>query len=167
MKYGGGRRDLNKEISKLPTSISLLFDNKYLEFMEILCIMHGFKRRTAGVPIEELVYYFTLVNAIEPTGEGYKIDNRFIQNIYLDTLDNIKSRLIVLGQEGLVTLLADKKAERVNPKVCCTENGYKVAKELTSEFYKEVFAKCKYLQENLSFSPKNKLIVWRNPWDRY
>ena len=77
-QFGGGRNVLTN--NTLPISIKLLFENKYLEYIDILCVLYIFKRRKKGINYEELLYWLTLLNSVKLNNKEFNLDKMFLQN---------------------------------------------------------------------------------------
>ncbi len=162
-KYGGGKNDLNN--IKLPISLDLIFNNKYLDYANILCVLYTLRNKKSGIIIDELAYYVTLIYSLSKTQVGYSINYQFIQNTYLDISKTIKKSLIYLANQNYITLITSKNENKVNLKVCIGDAGIKIVADFISEYFKEIILKSQHIYKNIPYNAKNKLIVWRNSWD--
>lgn len=111
-KYGGGKRDLDK--SKLPIDLKLLFENKYIECIQILIILFSLKQRRKGIEIEELLYYFTLLSMTEASSNNqYSIGETYIQNNYLSFEKVIRDNVIILSNQSYAEIKVEPSVNAI------------------------------------------------------
>lgn len=145
--------------SKLPIDLKFLFENKYIECMEILIILFLNRNRRKGVKFEEVLYYFTLISSstVDDYDNCYSdcIDQKYIQNKYLSSEEKIRENLIILSNKMLV----DINVKRLNKKneiyIKLSQDGKNTVETLQNRYYEQELKKCEYIIEFKKFNTKN------------
>lgn len=153
-RFGGGRRDL--ENTKLPIELQLLFENKYIECIQLLVVLFANKSRRKGIEFLEVLYYFTLLSSTTKLGENeYHLENKYIQNNYLSYEKKVRDNLIVLANQELVSIKVELLNKRSLLFIKVTEQGKKIIAELENEYYIDEIAKANYLIKFRKYSTKS------------
>lgn len=144
--------------SKLPIDLKFLFENKYIECMQILIILFLNNKRRKGIVFEEILYYFTLISAItkdQYNSNSYYIDEKYIQNNYLSSEEKIRNNLIILSNQMLIDINVEKLNKKNEMYIKLSEEGKMTVETLENTYYEEQFKKCEYLIQFKKFSTKN------------
>lgn len=162
-KCGGGKRDSMK--SKLPVDLKYLFENKYIECMQILIILFLNNKKRKGVVFEELLYYFTLISSVNEDGDNYYINEKYIQNNYLASEEKIRNDLIILSNQNFVEIRVEKFNKKNEMYIKLSEIGKKTVETLENEYYINELKKGEYLIQFKKFSAKSQKGVLRGNED--
>ncbi|WP_252223909.1 hypothetical protein [Clostridium sp. ZBS2] len=142
--------------SKLPMDLKFLFENKYIECMQVLIILFLNSKRRKGVVFEEVLYYFTLISSITVDNyDNYYIDEKYIQNNYLSSEGKIRDNLIILSNQMLIDINVEKLNKKNEMYIKLSEAGKKTVETLENRYYAQELKKCEYLIQFRKFSAKN------------
>lgn len=157
-KYGGGRRELNK--SKLPIDLKYLFENKYIDCIQMLIILYQFKQRRKGINLDEILYYFTLLSlTITDSQSKFHVVETYIQNNYFTYENTIRDNLIILYNQKFIEINVEstKKQNIMYSKI--TDEGKSLVFNLKNSYFKKEIEKCKNIIETRKFNIKNQREV--------
>lgn len=151
------------EINKLPIDLKYLFENTYIECMNILIILFMLRNRRKGIEIEEILYYFTLLLMTEVDLQGEcHIDETYLQNNYLSHESTIKKSIIILCNQDLIETKTESIIKRNVIYVRITEVGREITLGLENEYYKKQMEKIRLILEVRKFNSKNYRKVLSN-----
>ena len=159
-QFGGGRNVLTN--NTLPISIKLLFENKYLEYIDILCVLYIFKRRKKGINYEELLYWLTLLNSVKLKNKEFNLDKMFLQNNYLNYDQKLKIDIRILVNQGLVWIEIDKLDKKNSMYFKILDAGIKLVNELENIYFDQQIKKINYLKKFMPYSLRNEKGVLEN-----
>ncbi|WIW70283.1 hypothetical protein [Anaerosinus gibii] len=146
----------------LPISIKLLFENKYLEYIDILCVLYIFKRRKKGINYEELLYWLTLLNSVKLKNKEFNLDKMFLQNNYLNYDQKLKIDIRILVNQGLVWIEIDKLDKKNSMYFKILDAGIKLVNELENIYFDQQIKKINYLKKFMPYSLRNEKGVLEN-----
>lgn len=152
-QFGGGINVLKN--NALPKSIKLLFENKYLEHTDILCILYINKRKKRGISFEEILYWFTLLNAVSLEDEKFVLDKMFLQNNYLNYEQKLKISIRLLVNQGLIELEINKLNKKNLMHFRIIDTGTELVNNLKNQYFKNQFKKINYLKEIMPYNSYN------------
>lgn len=153
-QYGGGIIDL--ENNKLPIGLKYLFENKYIECMQIMIILFLNRKKRKGLVFEEILYYFTLlISTTEDNDLNYYVDNKYIQNNYLSYEEKIRDDLIILCNHNFIDIKIEILKKKNEMYIKLTDQGKTTIDTLENEYYEQLIKKCEYLIEYRKFNNKN------------
>jgi len=141
-RYGGGISDLNK--NRLPVELQYLFQNKYLDCMRILILVKEFQKRKKGVMLNEILYYFTLVEMISGNEDEFRVDNTYFQENYLVNEKRISDYIVILANQQYITVHVDKTSKKSIIFIKNSIDGNNVVVGLENDYFKQELILCKY-----------------------
>jgi hypothetical protein len=148
------RRELDS--TKLPIDLKLLFENKYIECIQLLIILFVNKGKRKGVEILEISYYFTLLNSTNKTGEDeYHIEDKYLQNSYLSSDKKVRDILLVLANQGLVNIRTESGSKRSSLYVMISDKGKDLIGSLENIYFEDEISKANYLIKFKKYSTKS------------
>lgn len=157
-KYGGEKREL--KTSKLPIDLKYLFENKYIECIQMLIILFLFKQRRKGIDFDEILYYFTLLSVTTTDSQNsFYIDETYIQNNYLTYEKTIRDNMIILSNQKFIKIDIEPTGKKNIMYSKITEEGKSLVSNLENSYFKSEIEKCKNIIETRKFSSKNQREV--------
>lgn len=157
-RFGGGIKELNN--NRLPVDLRYLFENKYIECIQILIILFLFKRRRKGINVDEILYYYTMLSmTIVDSKNNYYIDETYIQNNYLSHEKTIRNNIIILSNQNLVEIRIESLEKKNVIYTKITESGRTIISDLENSYYKKEIEKCQNIIATKRFSAKNQREV--------
>ncbi|CAH0122772.1 hypothetical protein PAE9249_05363 [Paenibacillus sp. CECT 9249] len=138
--------------SNLPASLRLLFNNPFLEMMNVLLVINAFSKRS-GLNIRHILFYYSVaVSDIElPSLEKNenKYDSLDNENIYFDIQRQIKNILINLYSQNYISISQEK-----NDNYMCsiTTEGKEIVAQLESSYFKKMQEKINLIKEQIKYS---------------
>ena len=126
-RFGGGIKELNN--NKLPIDLKYLFENKYIECIQMLIILFLLKQRRKGINVDEILYYYTMLSmTIVDSKNNYYIDETYIQNNYLSHEKTIRNNIIILSNQNLVEIRIESLEKKNVIYTKITESGRTIEK---------------------------------------
>ena len=148
------------KVSKLPIDLKYLFENKYIECIQMLIILFLFKQRRKGIDFDEILYYFTLLSMTAMGSQNsFYIDETFIQNNYLTYEKTIRDNMIILSNQKLIKIDVEPTEKKNIMYSKITEEGKSLVSTLENGYFNREIEKCKNIIENRKFSSKNQREV--------
>lgn len=145
--------------SNLPISLRLLFNNPFLEMMNVLFVINSFSKRS-GLSIRHILFYYSLsISDSDPSIFGKKSDlNDSLDNanIYFDIQSQIKKILLNLYSQNYITISNDK-----NDDFNCslTAEGKAVLAQLESSYYKKLQERINTIKTQTKYSVEGEKII--------
>lgn len=139
-----------------------MFENKYLEYIDILCVLYIFKRRKKGINYEELLYWLTLLNSVKLNNKEFNLDKMFLQNNYLNYDQKLKIDIRILVNQGLVWIEIDKLDKKNSMYFKILDAGIKLVNELENIYFDQQIKKINYLKKFMPYSLRNEKGVLEN-----
>lgn len=156
---------LVNNISKVPPSIELLFNNERLDLIKFLCLLHTFSLKSnRQIRVSELLFYYGLVNfnlrmlfeenanasttLVEPSITLYFRFQTKIQKIILEL-----SYLQFAVLKGDLSKKLDELTLKISPK------GTAILEELDSPFFKELTTNYSEVIDSVKFTASNLKII--------
>lgn len=148
------------KVSRLPIDLKYLFENKYIECIQMLIILFLLKQRRKGIDFEELLYYFTLlsVTTIDSQNSFY-IDDTYIQNNYLTYEKTIRDNMIILSNQNFVKINVEPTEKKNIMYSKITEEGKSLVSSMDNSYFKREIEKFKNIIETRKFNSKNQREV--------
>lgn len=145
---------------KLPIDLKYLFENKYIECIQLLIILYSLKRRRKGIEIEELLYYYTLlsITIVKPDNEFF-IDKTYIQNNYLTFEKVVRDNVLILSNQDYIKINVESTKKKNRMYISIAENGKLVVEKLEKSYFHKEKEKIKYVLEKEKFSAVNQRKV--------
>ncbi|WXR60952.1 hypothetical protein WG909_11705 [Peptostreptococcaceae bacterium AGR-M142] len=148
--------------SKLPIDLKYLFENKYIECMQMLLILFSLKRRKKGIELEELLYYFTLLSmtTIKSNNEFF-IDETYIQNNYLTLEKVVRDNILILSNQKYISVDVESAKKKTKMYMKISYSGKEVVENLENNFFEKEKKKISYVIEKEKFSVANqRKVLW-------
>lgn len=150
-KYGGGISDLGND-NKLPIELQYLFQNKYLDCIKILIVLNEFPKRKKGLPLAEVVYYFTMTEMVKVNQENYEIDKTYLQeNMFLNE-KRINKYIVMLTNQKLINVYVEIKDKKSIIFVKRCDEGNDLILGLQNEYFAKEIIICKHVIEKFKYS---------------
>lgn len=153
-KYGGGINALNE--SKLPKDLKLLFSNVYLDYAKILMILSYFSRRRKGVLLDEVTYYYTLLDFVNIEEDVSFIEEHYLQNTYIKNELEIKNAIIKLVSGNYLEIEIEKQLNKSCLFLKLTKVGLDLIDSLTNKYFDIWRKKMKVLMSEYKYSANKK-----------
>ncbi len=151
--YGGGIKGLK---NNLPISIKLLFDNKYFDYLNVLCTLYAHKKKKKGIKFTELVYWYTLLNCLNiDSVNQYKIENNYLQNNYLNYENILKKYLITLANHGYIDIQCENTGKNKIMQLSISRVGIQLIDEFEHPYINSQISKINYLKKEKPFNSNN------------
>jgi hypothetical protein len=145
------------ENSNLPVSLKLLFNNPFLEMMNVLMVINSFSKRS-GLNIRHILFYYSLsISESNPTVFNNQSEPLDSENIYFDIQSQIKKILLNLYSQKYITILNDKNN---NDFICSiTTDGKDILAGLESSYYKKLQERIDTIKSETKFSVEAEKII--------
>jgi hypothetical protein len=159
MMYGGEEIELNE---KLPTSIKLLFDNKYLDCFDILSILYVNFKRKKGIKFEELIYWFSLLNCLNTNNNKYILETTYLQNNYLNSENKLKTYILHLVNQKLINIKSEFIGKKRIMLLTIDGSGINLINAFKNQYFKERISQLDYLKKIRPYTANNEKGVLVN-----
>lgn len=148
--------------SNLPASLRLLFNNPFLEMMNVLFVINAFSKRS-GLNTRHILFYYSL--AVSDNEEllasifekntklNDSLDN---ENIYFDIQRQIKRILLNLHSQSYINILKDKND---NYNCSMTTEGQQIIAQLESSYYKKLQERIEVIKTQIKYSVEAEKII--------
>jgi hypothetical protein len=149
--------------NKLPTSVKLIFENKYIDYINILCALYSHKRRKKGINFNELVYWYTLSNCIvRDDNNQYNLETAYLQNNYLNYESVLKQHILILANQGLVNVTSESIGKKRELLLSISQLGISLLDNFTHSYIKDQISKTEYLKKVKPYTSNNEKGVLIN-----
>ena len=159
MMYGGEAIELNE---KLPTSIKLLFDNKYLDCLDILSVLYINFKRKKGIKFEELVYWVSLLICLNINDNKYILETTYLQNNYLNYEKKLKTYILHLVNQKLINVKSEIIGKKRLIFLKIDSSGITLIDTLKNQYLKERISQLDYLKKVRPYTANNEKGVLVN-----
>lgn len=157
-KYGGGINDLNDY--SLPIELRYLFQNQYLDSVKLLIILSQFQRRKKGIVLDELNYYFTMLNLVESNDDNkFVVNRKYLQDNYLSNEAKIKRQSVVLGNQEYIDISMEKTSKKSILYFSITDKGKNILDMLEDEYFNKYTEQFRYIYGIHRYSVTNQRKV--------
>lgn len=150
---------------KMPAFIEILFKNSRLELMSILCILSCFNKKSKGISIDELVFYYALVtsNSLLLNNESKKIGEvLYDTDIRYESLkQKAKHYLIILENHNRISLKNENGAIFIKN----TSEGSALVKSLTSSYYYNIISMITKIKTDIKYNKSNVKKIEMGEWN--
>lgn len=138
--------------SNLPVSLRLLFNNPFLEMINVLMVINTFNKRK-GLKIRHILFYYSLSMS---DSDSLIVERKSVfnspndsENIYFYIQNQIKRILLNLHSQKYITIINDKN----NDFICSiTEEGKVVLAQLESSYYKKLQERINIIKTQTKYS---------------
>ena len=137
--------------NRLPIDLQYLFQNKYLDCITILILAKEFQRRQKGVILEELLYYFTVMELVSGCDNSYELDKTYFQENYLLNEKLISDYIVVLINQQYVNVYMEKTEKKSAVYLKISKEGIVIIDGLENDFFKEQIRICKYVVKTFKY----------------
>jgi hypothetical protein len=145
--------------NNLPVSLRLLFNNPFLEMMNVLFVINSFSKRS-GLSIRHILFYYSLsISDSDPSMSEKKSDlNASLdnENIYFDIQSQIKKILLDLYSQKYITISNGKNDDF---KCSLTAEGKKVLAQLESSYYEKLQERINTVKTKTKYSVEGEKII--------
>lgn len=139
-------------MKKLPTDLQLLYRNDYFDTAKVLIILNSFNRRKKGLDIDELVFYFTLIDSVIVRTGSVKVERQFLQDNYLKNELEIRNLVLRIADSGYIMLETEKNLSKTIVYIKNTDEGSKIVQNLENPIFNEMSKKLKVISSNFKYS---------------
>lgn len=150
---------------ELPYSIEMLFENKYLDAMAVLCLLYAFNNIKKGIKTEEIIFYYSIV-----ISEVYNVDDvKFdelnpnykynIHNLYLSFEKNLSELIIILSNNNYIEVIGDIRTKFKNLKIKLTDKGFDLLENTTNTYFKKIIENFINIKSQVKFTKGNEKII--------
>lgn len=143
---------------ELPLSIELLFQNKKLDIISLLCILSCFHKKRKGVTVDEATFYYSIVTSGAEISINDKVwdinDARAKVEVDANLMlirERVKEIVIVLTNVGYVDF--EFSNEHVQLKI--NKSGLDIVNSLSSGYFSEIINKTNDIKEIIRFNKTN------------
>ncbi|TDX43547.1 hypothetical protein [Orenia marismortui] len=147
--------------NKLPFYIEILFENFYLDILNLLCVLSVFKSKWSGIKIRELSFYYCIIISKDNKIENNEIEDiKFdIQSLYINFEKDLKRIVLYLYNLNFIEITKkdDKDFDKVKIKI--TDKGLQTVNSLESSYFTEVISYAKKIKSEVTFSKENENII--------
>ncbi|MEA4988101.1 MAG: hypothetical protein VB095_08580 [Anaerovorax sp.] len=119
----------------LPIELRYLFQNQYLDSVKLLIILNQFQRRKKGIVLDELNYYFTMLNLVESNDDKFVVNRKYLQDNYLSNESKIKRQSVVLGNQEYIDISMEKTSKKSILYFSITDKGKNILDMLKDEYF--------------------------------
>lgn len=159
---------MNKSINNVsivPPSIELLFNNEKLDLMKFLCLLYAFSLKSnRKIKVSELLFYYGLVNfnlriVLEKNTDKTGIVVEPSITLYFRFQSKIQKIILDISFLKFATLNGDlsKKLDEITLKI--TPKGKSIIEELDSPFFKELTSNYVEVIDSVKFKASNLKII--------
>ncbi|WP_420539183.1 ABC-three component system middle component 4 [Paenibacillus polymyxa] len=145
--------------NNLPVSLRLLFNNPFLEMMNVLFVINSFSKRS-GLSIRYILFYYSLsISDSDPlifekkSDLNASLDN---ENIYFGIQSQIKEILLNLYSQRYITISNEKNDDF---KCSLTAEGKEVLTQLESSYYKKLQERINTIKTQTKYSVEGEKII--------
>lgn len=139
-------------MKKLPTDLQLLYRNDYFDTAKVLIILNSFNRRKKGLDIDELVFYFTLIDSVIVRTGSVKVERQYLQDNYLKNELEIRNLVLRIADSGYIMLETEKNLSKTIVYIKNTDEGSKIVQNLENPIFNEMSKKLKVISSNFKYS---------------
>lgn len=150
---------------ELPYSVEILFENKYLDSMGVLCLLYAFNNIKKGMKTEEIVFYYSIV-----ISEIYNIDNvkvdefnlnyRYnIHNLYLSFEKSLSDLIILLSNKNYVEVIGDISTKFKDLRVKLTDEGVALLESVQNVHFKKLIENFTDVKSKIKFTKGNEKTI--------
>ncbi len=152
-------------VSIVPPSIELLFNNEKLDLMKFLCLLYAFSLKSnRKIKVSELLFYYGLVNfnlriVLEKNTDETGIVVEPSITLYFRFQSKIQKIILDISFLKFATLNGDlsKKLDEITLKI--TPEGKSIIEELDSPFFKELTSNYVEVIDSVKFTASNLKII--------
>jgi len=143
---------------ELPLSVELLFQNKKLDIISLLCTLSCFYKKRKGVTVDEITFYYSIVTSdaeISINGQVWDMNDARAKvevdaNLML-IRERIKEFVIILTNMGYVDF--EFANEQVHLKI--NKSGLDIVNSLSSGYFTNIISKTNEVKEIIRFNKTN------------
>lgn len=152
-------------VSIVPPSIELLFNNEKLDLMKFLCLLYAFSLKSnRKIKVSELLFYYGLVNfnlriVLEKNTDETGIVVEPSITLYFRFQSKIQKIILDISFLKFAILNGDlsKKLDEITLKI--TPEGKSIIEELDSPFFKELTSNYVEVIDSVKFTASNLKII--------
>lgn len=148
--------------SSLPASLRLLFNNPFLEMMNVLFVINSFSKKS-GLNVRHILFYYSLAvsnseELLESVFEkNIKLNNSLDnENIYFDIQRQIKKILLNLNSQNYINIPKDKND---NFNCSITTEGQQIIERLESSYYKKLQERIEVIKTQIKYSAEVEKMI--------
>ncbi|MBW9157676.1 hypothetical protein [Clostridium tagluense] len=150
---------------ELPYSVEMLFENKYLDAMAVLCLLYAFKSIKKGMKTKEIVFYYSIVISEVNNIEDAKIDDlnssyRYnIQNLYLTFEKNLSKIIIILSNQNYIEVIGDIGTKLQDLRIKLTNEGFVILENIENIYFTKLIEKFINVKSQVKFTKGNEKTI--------
>lgn len=154
--FGGGRKDLKNNL--LPLDLQYLFQNEYLDCMKILIVLYQLRRRRKGVNIEELNYYYTMIDLLEGAQEC-EPNQEYYQDNYLINEEKMRGYGILIKNQDFIEINVENTTKKTTLYYKLTQAGMQLVEGLEDEYFDKIRKRVEFVNSTMKYSVSNQRKV--------
>jgi hypothetical protein len=143
---------------ELPLSVELLFQNKQLDILSLLCMLSCFSKKRKGITLEEIAFYYSIATSDAELffeGEVWNINDTNAKvevdaNLML-IKDRIKEFIIILTNLKYIDF--EFIDEQIHIKI--NKYGIDLVNSLDSDYFNNIIGKTNIVREHIRFNKTN------------
>ncbi|WP_339317625.1 ABC-three component system middle component 4 [Paenibacillus sp. FSL R10-2734] len=145
--------------NNLPASLRLLFNNPFLEMMNVLFIINAFSNKS-GLNIRHILFYYSLALSDNEV-TIFNIDTKpndlqDSENVYFDIQRQIKVIILNLYSQNYISISNDKTE---NYSCSMTTEGLQMISQLESPYYKKLQERIEGIKKQTKYSVESEKII--------
>jgi hypothetical protein len=150
---------------ELPYSVEILFENKYLDSMAVLCMLYAFNSIRKGMKTEEIVFYYSIVISEVYNFDDVKIDEfnpkyRYnIHNLYLSFEKNLSDLIIILSNQNYIEVIGDISSKFKDLRIKLTDEGASILENVQNTYFEKLIEKFANVKSQVKFTKNNEKII--------
>lgn len=153
-KSGGGISALKNNL--LPLDLQYLYQNEYLDYIKMLVILSKFKRRKKGINIEELNYYYTMLDLVELNQKReYEVNYEYYQDHYLINEEALRKYSIILKNQNLIDINVENTNKETLLYLKLSESGMNLVEGLEDKYFEKLVDKYNLINSTKKYSLAN------------
>lgn len=144
----------------LPLDLQYLFRNEYLDSVKMLIILYQSKRRIKGIDLEELNYYFTIIELLEINEmHKYELNLEYSQDNYLINENVLRSYGIPLKNQDFISIYSENTNKKAILYFKLTDEGKRLIEGLEDEYFKTIIDRYNFVNNTMKYSVENQRKV--------
>lgn len=123
-------------------------------------MLNQFFRKKKGIALDELNYYFTMLNLVELNQENkYMVNRQYIQDNYLSNEEKIKSLSVALRNQEYIDISTEKTSKKSLLYFNITVKGKNILNMLENEYFNILSKQFHYIYSIHKYSATNQRKV--------
>ena len=122
----------------------------------MLVILSEFKRRKKGINIEELNYYYTMLDLVELNQKReYEVNYEYYQDHYLINEEVLRKYSIILRNQNLIDINVENTNKETLLYLKLSESGMNLVEGLEDKYFEKLVDKYNLINSTIKYSVAN------------